>query len=224
MYAKFFKMTWRGKDCLLVDWLFCHHVGTNTFSIRVLTWELQSFVVRPVVLIHPFHRYLSRTTVGTWDADVMTQTCFTPRTPGRQGYKLTEQVTGMYVVVMLSLILLLQERIIWSSMKRQASLVHLKYGSAADHWNVYILLRKRISATAPGHHMCTPWGPRTDFRAPLYQTSYWALVRVTFLILNGGCEVVVTVHHTLRIQSEEEETSKGSGIRRHTFQSQLCSP
>lgn len=39
-------------------------------------------------------------------------------------------------------------------MQWQASLVHLKYGSSCDHWNVYTPLRRHISATVPGHRVC----------------------------------------------------------------------
>lgn len=51
---------------------------------------------------------------------------------------------------------LFPQRIIWSSMKWQVSLVHLKYGSSYDHWNVYTLLGKHVSAMAPGCHVCGP--------------------------------------------------------------------
>lgn len=85
-------------------------------------------------------------------------------------------------------------------MKWQASLVHWKYGSSYDHCNVYTLLRKHISATASGHHVRI-----AEIQECFLPHAYWALIRVTFLILEGVSEVV-TFYHFLRILSGEEET------------------
>lgn len=75
-----------------------------------------------------------------------------------QEYRLTEQVTGVYVVVIiLSNSLLFHERI-YLQFREVAS-----FSGALEIWFrlsplecVYTLLRKHISATAPGPHMCSP--------------------------------------------------------------------